>query len=744
MSSSSLNVDQRIVQMQFDNAQFEQGAATTMNTLDKLKNSLNFNGQTTGLDEVSKSIGKFNVAPMLSALDGAKSGFSALEVAAITVISNITSKVQMMGERLVKAVTIDPVKSGWSEYESKMDSIKTILNSAKDKNGAAVSLEQVKKKIEELNVYADKTIYSFADMTNNIGKFTNAGVDLDTSVAAIQGVANAAAAAGADSNAASRAMYNFAQSLSTGYMQRIDWKSIENANMATVEFKDELLKTAEAMGTVEKQTNGMYRSLTADTEKGMEEVSAAAMFTEKLSTKWLSNDVLIKTLENYSNTETDIGKKAQEAATKVFTLSKLFDTLGEAMQSGWSATWEKIVGDYNQAGELFTGINNFVSGALGAKDQKRIDFLEELLNKVHAVSKTDYEFFAKGKGEKGLAAYEKVVKKVARDHNIDIDAMIKKEGSFKDTLKNGWFDHKIFEDVNKYIDTLQQASEKKNSDFTSNEIASLTAIKNSLDDTGSAYEQLGEKAGKTGRELLLESFKTLFSQVLKVYEYVKKAYDAVFPKKSASEVYNIIQRIHDFIENSQIGITTVYKIRDAFQGLFSVIKLIITPFKTIASVFWNILTRVLKLRRGVLDIVSSLGRLVDSFIKNIDQGHKFQDVLDTIFDGVDTFVDKIDKLIKGGSITEKEWTPFADSLDQKQLDIYEKVVKRIAREHGINIDEMIEKNGSFKDSLKEGWFTKDLFNEINYYLDNINNKKRKGPAIYTKEEFNNLKEIRKS
>ena len=314
MSSNSLNVDQRIVQMEFDNAQFEQGVGTSLKSLDKLKSSLDFAGQKNSIDGLSKSMKNFNASPLVSSLNAARNGFSALEVAGITVISNLTTRIMAMGERLVSAVTVDPMKSGWGEYEEKMDSIKTILNSAKDKNGAAVTLDQVKRKIEELNLYADKTIYSFADMTKNIGKFTNAGVDLDTSTAAIQGIANAAALAGADANAASRAMYNFAQSLSVGYMQRIDWKSIENANMATVDFKNELLETALAMGTVKKTSDGMYMSLKEAAKKNAEGSEAAAMFTEKLKDKWLTNDVLIATLNRYADTNTEIGKKAQEAA----------------------------------------------------------------------------------------------------------------------------------------------------------------------------------------------------------------------------------------------------------------------------------------------------------------------------------------------------------------------------------------------------------------------------------------------
>ena len=747
MSSNSLNVDQRIVQMEFDNAQFEQGVGTSLKSLDKLKNSLDFAGQKNSIDGLSRSMKGFNASPLVASLSAARSGFSALEVAGITVISNLTSRIMAMGERLVSAVTVDPVKMGWSEYEQKMDSIKTILNSAKDKNGAAVSLDQVKKKIEELNIYADKTIYSFADMTRNIGKFTNAGVDLDTATAAIQGVANAAAAAGADSNAASRAMYNFAQSLSVGYMQRIDWKSIENANMATVEFKDELLKTAVTMGTVAKDSDGMYYSLTAGTKKATEATTAAAMFTEKLKDKWLTNDVLIQTLNNYSNTETEIGKKAQEAATKVFTLSKMFDTLKEAMQSGWSATWEKIVGDYDQAGELFTGINNFLSDIINKSSDKRVKFLDELLNQKKAISKEDWELFKVGKDKKELDSYRKIIKQVARDHGIQIDKIVKKNKTFGESLKEGWFTDDIFNEASVKIREMSAKMAEESSKSTKGNkkaTASFKEMTASIGQTTNSLNKLGEATDKSGREMLIDSFKAIFEQVSRVYENIQRAYDSVFPKSTASQLYEFIQRIRDYTQNFEISINTIYRVRDAFKGFFSIIKLVINIGKTGIRLFLGIIKRLKPVGKMILDIASGLGRMADSFRKNYEKGGKFKEIVDVTLESMDKLFQKIKELTQGKSITKDNWLAFTDDLDPKDVELYEKVISRIAREHGVNVDEMIKKNGNFADSLKEDWFTKDIFNEVNYYLDNISAKKRKGPAIYTKEEVKSLKTLRKS
>ena len=225
------SVDNRIVRMEFDNAQFERNVSTTLTSLEKLHKALDFKGAQTGLAEISAHAGKLNFQSVSDGIENVSKKFLALSTIAISVLANITGKVMDLGLQMVKSLALDNIMGGFSEYELKMGSIQTIMA------GSGASLETVNQKLAELNAYSDKTIYSFKDMTSNIGKFTNAGVDLDTSVASIQGVANVAAVSGANAEEASRAMYNFAQALSKGHVQLIDWKSIELANMGTAEFK---------------------------------------------------------------------------------------------------------------------------------------------------------------------------------------------------------------------------------------------------------------------------------------------------------------------------------------------------------------------------------------------------------------------------------------------------------------------------------------------------------------------------
>ena len=240
------SADNRIVKLEFDNSSFEKNVATSLTTIGKLNDAIGKIGSGGGFKEIEAASRSFSLDTMSSAIEGVSTKFIALSTIGITALANLTNKAVDAGIQIAKSLTLDQVTAGFSEYELKLGSIQTIMA------GSGADLATVNQKLAELNTYSDKTIYSFSDMTENIGKFTNAGVDLDTSVAAIKGVANVAALSGANANEAGRAMYNFAQALSKGHVQLIDWKSIELANMGTVEFKQQLIDAAEATGELTK------------------------------------------------------------------------------------------------------------------------------------------------------------------------------------------------------------------------------------------------------------------------------------------------------------------------------------------------------------------------------------------------------------------------------------------------------------------------------------------------------------
>lgn len=360
----SKTIDERVVEMRFDNKQFESNVQTSLSTIEKLKKSLDMDGATKGLESIDSAAKKVDMSGLGSAVETVKTRFSALEVMAVTALANITNSVVNTGKQMLHSLTIEPISQGFEEYELKMGSIQTIMMST------GASLEEVNKYLQELNTYSDKTIYSFQDMTSNIGKFTNAGVGLEDAVMAIQGVSNVAAVSGANANEASRAMYNFAQALSAGYVKLIDWKSIETANMATVEFKTQLLESAVACGTLTKTADGMYKTVKGNV------IDATHGFNDSLPDQWMTTEALVSTLRDYADETTEIGAKAFAAAQDVKTFSQLMDTLKEAVGSGWANTWEILFGDFEEAKELWTGLSQVIRGFIDAQADARNEMLQ--------------------------------------------------------------------------------------------------------------------------------------------------------------------------------------------------------------------------------------------------------------------------------------------------------------------------------------------------------------------------------
>lgn len=339
---SSNPIDEKIAVLSLDTKKFEENAERAVKAFQDMNK--NISNQSVDISKIS------------STLDNIGGRFSLLGEIGQEIFQRIARYAVDAGEKIVNALAFQGMRDGFQEYELKMGSVQTIMASTGE------SLDVVMKKLNELNTYSDKTIYSFADMTTNIGKFTNAGVKLDMAVDAIQGVANVAAVSGANAQEASRAMYNFAQALSAGYVKLIDWKSIENANMATVEFKNQLLDTAVAVGTVKKQADGMYKVLSQNA-KGQtmdEAISATKLFNDSLSYQWMTTDVLTKTLGKYADETTKIGKKAFASAQDIKTFTQMMDTIKESIGSGWAQTWEAIIGDFDEAKELWTNVGSVI------------------------------------------------------------------------------------------------------------------------------------------------------------------------------------------------------------------------------------------------------------------------------------------------------------------------------------------------------------------------------------------------
>ena len=406
----SFAIDQKVVEMRFDNQHFENNVRDSLSTLDKLKQSLRLDGASKGLENVGAAAKGVDFSGLSGAVGTVTTKISALGIFGVTTLTNLANTAVNAGKRIVSALTIDPIKTGFSEYETKINAIQTIMSNTQSKGK---TMDDVTKVLGDLNTYADKTIYNFAEMTRNIGTFTAAGVGLEESATAIKGIANLAAMSGSTSQQASTAMYQLSQAMASGTVKLMDWNSVVNAGMGGELFQNALKETAKAHGVavdalIEK--NGSFREslregwITTDIL-----TETLAKMTKSGAAEYLSNltgieqsqitaaQKLVDENKNGSASYDEIAKKmaatgkitkeqaidmlkmadnAEDAATKVKTFTQLWDTLKESAQSGWAQTWEIIVGDFEEAKETLTKISDMIGGMIGAAADARNKLLQ--------------------------------------------------------------------------------------------------------------------------------------------------------------------------------------------------------------------------------------------------------------------------------------------------------------------------------------------------------------------------------
>ena len=665
---SSKSIDEKVVEMRFDNKGFESNVQTSIKSLEQLKKGLNLEESAKGLSSLEKTAKSFSLSNMADSVQTVAMKFSMLDVLSLNVLNRIANTAIDTGKKLVNAFAIEPITTGFNEYELKMGSIQTIMASTGE------SLDVVNKYLDELNTYSDKTIYSFADMTTNIGKFTNAGVKLEDAVLAIKGVSNEAAVSGANAQEASRAMYNFAQALSAGYVKLIDWKSIENANMATVEFKTQLLETATSLGVVTKTADGMYKTLKGNV------LDATHNFNDCLQDQWMTTDVLVNTLRNYADETTDIGKKAYAAAQDVKTFSMMMDTLKEAAQSGWAATWQLIVGDYNEAKELFTKLSDTFGKVIDDVSDKRNKLLKDGLGSNFDKLEDKLESI-------GIKAkdFEEDIKKTAKEFNIPIEEMITQYGSLgavitktgnvgKLLIKNTYeriigankglsdsnlevansminledvvhrvimgefgngadrvkalteanYDYAQVQDlVNKVMcgETVnfEQLSDAQleNLGYTRQQVEAYKKLKEEAEKTGTPINKLLENMNKpTGRELLVDSLFNTLKAIGVVCKSVGDAWRDIFPPMTGDKLYSAIEGLHKFSEWLIMSKTSSDNLMRTLRGLFAALDLVLTVTGGIARIAFRTLLTVLKmLDIDVLKTTGDIGDMIVAFRK---------------------------------------------------------------------------------------------------------------------------------
>lgn len=758
-------VDERVVEMQFNNANFESNVKTTMSTLDRLKAALKFPKNTDTLSSLSSGAKNLSsgMGVASKAVQTLHANFSALQVVGVAALANITNQAVNAGKRIANAITLEPLTSGFKEYETQMNAVQTIMSNTRSKG---TTIDQVNAALDELNTYADKTIYNFTEMTRNIGTFTAAGVGLEESVSAIKGIANLAAVSGSSSTQASTAMYQLSQALAAGRVSLMDWNSVVNAGMGGEVFQEALKRTARVMGT------------------GVDEaIEKYGTFRESLTQgQWLTTEVLTETLGQiagaYSDTQlkskgyTDeqikdiqaLATDAEDAATKVKTFTQLIDTLMEALGSGWTNTWEAIFGDFYEARDFWTGMSDALGELIGASAEARNALFGDAFDSPW--EKLTEQIEAAGGS---MDVYQQKITDVAKEHGIALDTMINDETTLLDLIQNGtvgpdilveaigrmadeasgtsasigdmtdkleyfqkvvsevWrgdfgngaerikkltdagYDYATVQSlVNKTVDqhklTLEDLSdvELKAIGYTDEQIEALNDLKKQASESGTELNDLIQKMSMpSGRTLFLEGLRNTILGLIKPFQAFGKAWDSVFSIDSGM-IYDLVKAFNDFSKalNIDTESDTFNDLVSTFQGLLSVAKLVIRFVGGgLKAAFDAVVGPVGDFGGGVLETTAWLGDMITEFERSLDSTNLFLDVVTGISDALNDAT-----------------KPMSDFFNQfKDLPVVSETLKAFSDQ----FEKFTEYLDSFKDLSVQEIFEK-LYNDITDLVDNFN------------------------
>lgn len=602
-------IDEKIVVMRLDDSDFTRKAANTTSTLGKLRDTLNrIPGVNLGktsqeLGAIQDEAGSSKLEGMANAVQNISSKFSALGVVAITTLTNITNRAVDAGINLAKSLSVDQVMSGFREYETKIGAIGTVLSNTE---WAGTTLEDVNRVLGELNTYADNTIYNFGQMTENIGRFTAAGVKIDDSAIAIKGLSNLAAASGSDVNQLNSAMYQMSQTMAAGKFNLMDWNSLVNAGMGGKKTQDALLETAKAMGKNVDMSEGFRNSI----EQG-----------------WLTSEVFLETMKKFGQ-----DKSMTEAATAVRTFSGFMDSLKESIGSGWAQSFEIIFGDFEEATKFWTALSNSVGSFFSKSTESRNKLLQGIADKggianmfdgiVNAVKPVTQIFTALGDGFKKAfppKSVDQIVKMTEKFKEFTAGLKLSDSTMSKlTTIFHGAFS--IFSSVLIIAKNLGSAFLKLIPEGTGSGILGLLEgiAKLAIGFNESLKAGNGLTKGIGGLGTVLGGIGSVIGSIIKGFSSLGEA---------MSEVWNILAK-GDFTgkgpweEDSKI-VDWLFKLRDAFKSVGDWFKNNFEGFGMSDILGAGTLVGVGLLVKKILGIFDNFGGTVETFqemISNIGEG----------------------------------------------------------------------------------------------------------------------------
>ena len=584
----SQEVDQRVVEMQFNNADFEKNTKKTIGLIDKLMEKLQFKGAEKGFEKLDAAAEKVDFDTMSRSLDGLQSKFSALDIIATTALVNITNKAVNAGEKLVKSLSVDQIASGWDKYTEKTSNVQTIMNAT------GKSIDQVNGYLNKLMWYSDETSYSFNEMTSALSQMTAAGGNIDKMIPMIMGIANATADAGKTGFAFQSTIRNLTQSYSAGHLQLQDWKSLNLMGTATKALKQELIDTAVELGKIKEG-----------------DVTIAS-FESSLSDKWADTQVMEKTFAKYSSmmeaayqlTQKNKGMTSSEAleqlsgqygelaeraalaAQQATSFSQAIDSTKDAVSSKWMSLFETIFGNKEEATETWTELANRLYDVF-------VPSIDALNERMKEGMDTGWQQLNDRMGDQA-GVYDAVLQKVALANGAVTEEAIQSAGSFAKAMEQGGVDANLLQQsLDQTIASLKERLalsdkelDKRNldRDAMQQDYDALCKANDEIRNGSLNLDQYAKAMSQvSGRQHLMQSLWNVWDAIAKIMGSIKGAFDEIFPPKSGDRIYTMAERLDDFTQMLIIGDEAAEKIKMTFQGVFSVLKVGVNILKTIGS-----------------------------------------------------------------------------------------------------------------------------------------------------------------
>lgn len=650
----SREVDERVVEMRFNNAQFESKVQQTMKTLTAFDKKLKLDGAEKGLEKISGVAEKMNFTKLESAIENLGSKFSAMEVIGVSALARITSQAVDAGERLVKSLSLDQVTAGWNKYAQKTASVQTIMNAT------GKSITKVNSYLDKLMWYSDETSYGFTDMTQSLGQLTAAGGDIDKMIPMIMGIANATAYAGKGASEFQRVIYNLNQSYSQGYLNLMDWKSVELAGVATAELKQQIIDTGVELGKIKKGavTVGTFGS-TLSKKWADKEVMETAFGKLADFTMAIKEGVDNGTYKNASEGIAALADQYDEATVKAFkaaqeakSFSEAIDATKDAVSSGWLETFEIIFGNYDIAKGFWTDLTDSLWDLFAAGKDSRNDLLSGAFDngwtQMMKSGLSDVSDLLETGLYQGLS-----------NVGVITDEDVEKAGSFGaavgEALKKGKLSTETLEKAlrgagngfSKMLDLSD--AELKKLGYTRKEVENIsskfTKFFEKVDDGTLSISDFADKMTQTsGREHLFNGILNVLNDISAALQPMKDAFNDILGPTSEG-IYKALTAFDEFTGKLQLSEDTADKVQRAFAGFFSVIKMGLSFLKGVGSGIATVFTSLSPVGNSLLTLAANIG---DYFVK-LEQSSNitgtFSEVLSTLSYILDKVAGGIQKVI---------------------------------------------------------------------------------------------------